>query len=100
MPKCTGSMPKVLITGRKIGVPDQQHRRQIHECAEQQQQNVDVKQKRVFVARDRDEKLRDLRRYAHDRHHVAEGDREADHDHDHADGTHDARDQLSAPRST
>src|SRR5262245_21999842 len=73
---------------------DQQHRRQIHERAERQQQNVDVKQKRVFVARDRDEKLRDLRRYAHDRHHVAEGDREADHDHDHADGTHDARDQL------
>src|SRR5262249_11369971 len=83
-----------LDHGQEDWRADQQHRRQIHERAERQQQNVDVEQKRVFVARDRDEKLRDLRRYAHDRHHVAEGDREADHDHDHADGAHDARDQL------
>ncbi len=83
-----------LDHGQEDRRADQQHRRQIHERAEQQQQNVDVKQKRVFVARDRDEKLRRLCRYAHDRHHVAEGDREADHDHDHADGAHHARDQL------
>ena len=41
-----------------------------------------------------DEELRRHGRHLHDRHHVAEGDREADHDHHHADRAHDASDQL------
>src|SRR5262249_39401676 len=73
---------------------DQQQRRQIHERAEQQQQDVDVEQERVLVARDGDEEFGRLGRNLHDRHHVAEGDREPDHDHDHADRAHHPGDQF------
>src|SRR5262249_44437337 len=73
---------------------DQQHRRQVHEGAEHQEQDVDPQQEHVLVARDVDEELGGNGGNAQDRHHVAEGDREADHDHDHSDRAYDARDQL------
>ena len=41
MPKCTGSMPNVLIDRQEDRRADQQHRRQVHEGAEDQQQDVD-----------------------------------------------------------
>ncbi len=93
MPKCTGSMPNVLMIGQEDRRADQQHRRQIHERAEEQQQQVHVEQEHVLVAGDGDEELGGPGRDAHQRHHVAERHREADHDHHHADGAHHAADQ-------
>src|SRR6476660_1229196 len=73
---------------------DQQHRRQIHERAEQQQQDVDPEQEHVFVAGNIDEEFRRDRRHLQQRHHVAERNRKADHDHDHAHRADDTADQF------
>ena len=73
---------------------DKKHGRQVHERAEHQQKDIDVKQEHILVARDGDEQLRGLRRNPHQRHHVGERDREADHDHDHPGRPHDAADEA------
>src|SRR6478672_419232 len=72
----------------------QEHRRQIHERAEQQQQDVDPEQKGILVTGNVDEELRRDRRHLQQRHHVTERDRKADHDHHHADGADHAADQF------
>ena len=46
-----GSMTKVLITGRKDRRADQQHRRQIHEGAEQQQENL-IQSRNMYLSLD------------------------------------------------
>src|SRR5262245_45501283 len=83
-----------LDDGQEDRRANQQHRRQVHEGAERQEQHVYTQQEHELVAGDVDEELRGHRRHAHDRHHVAERDGEADHDHHHADRTHHARDQF------
>src|SRR6478672_13333583 len=72
----------------------QEHRRQIHERAEQQQQDVDPEQKGVLVAGNVDEELGRDRRHLQQRHHIAERDRKADHDHHHPHGADHAADQF------
>ena len=73
---------------------DEQHRREIHEGAEQQQQDVDQEKEHVLVLGDAEENCRDLGRYLHDGHHVAEAHRKSDQHHHHGDGLHHAVDEV------
>ena len=53
MPKCTGSMPNGLDHRQEDRRADQQHRRQVHEGAEHQQQDVDQQQEACTCRRRR-----------------------------------------------
>ena len=93
MPKCTGSTPNFMTIGRKIGV-------QIRSIGARSM-NVPSTSSRTLMRRSsvylssaiERKNSAACARHLHDRHHVAEGDREADHDHHHADGAHDAADE-------